>query len=170
MLVIRLVRLGRRNLAHYRLVVSEKRSKLRGRVVDLLGSFNPHTKAFSGVAKEKVEAWVKQGAQVSNSAARLLNKEFGFNFPVRIEIRKSKKKAEKPTVGGGEQKVGAEEVAAPAAGIPAEGVVSTDEKAPSVERPVPAVTEEQKVAETNEPISEKVEGNAKEETAPPVEG
>ena len=96
MLVIRLVRTGRRNLAHYRLVVSEKRSKLRGRVVDLLGSYNPHRKAFSGVTREKVEDWVRKGAQVSDTAARLLNKEFGFNFPVKIKTKKPKKKQKEP--------------------------------------------------------------------------
>jgi len=108
MLVIRLVRIGRRNLAHFRLVVSEKRSKLRGKVVDLLGSYNPHKKELSGVSKEKIEEWIKRGAQLSSSAARLLNKELGFNFPVvekkkapkekEVKVREKEGKAEKPEV------------------------------------------------------------------------
>lgn len=92
MLVIRLVRVGRRNLAHFRIVVSEKRSKLGGKVVDLLGSYNPHKKELTGVTKEKVEAWVKQGAQVSQRAALIFNSLLGFDFKVEQKQKAPKKK------------------------------------------------------------------------------
>ncbi len=75
MLAIRLQRLGRKALPIYRLAVQEsRRHPSSGRVVAYVGSFNPHTKETT-VDKEKVEFYLKNGAQPSPRVVRILNEQ-----------------------------------------------------------------------------------------------
>ena len=73
MLVIRLQRTGRRNIPAYRLVIAEKRAAVKGKVKEYIGHYlptrNPHEFVFK---KERIEHWLKFGAQPSNTVARLL--------------------------------------------------------------------------------------------------
>ena len=72
MLAIRLQRLGRKALPVYRLAVQEsRRHPSSGRVVAYVGSYNPHTKDVT-VDKEKVEFYLKNGAQPTSRVVRLL--------------------------------------------------------------------------------------------------
>ncbi len=72
MLAIRLQRLGRKALPMYRLAVQEShRHPSSGRVVAYVGSYNPHTKATK-VDAEKIEQYLKNGAQPSPRVVRLL--------------------------------------------------------------------------------------------------
>ena len=73
MLAIKLQRIGRKHQPSYRLVVAEKRSKMAGPPVEDLGSYNPISKAIT-VKKERVEYWVKVGAQPTVTAHNLLIK------------------------------------------------------------------------------------------------
>src|SRR5688572_4135797 len=72
MLAIRLQRLGRKAMPVYRLAVQEsQRHPSSGRVVAYVGSYNPHTKEVK-INKEKVEFYLKNGAQPTPRVVRLL--------------------------------------------------------------------------------------------------
>ena len=72
MLAIRLQRNGRSHYPTYRIVVQEaQRHPLSGRVVAEVGNYNPHTKATT-LDKEKVEKYLKNGAQPSSRVVRIL--------------------------------------------------------------------------------------------------
>lgn len=72
MLAIRLQRLGRKAFPVYRLAVQEsRRHPSSGRVVAYVGSFNPHTKDVT-IDKEKVEFYLKNGAQPTPRVVRIL--------------------------------------------------------------------------------------------------
>jgi small subunit ribosomal protein S16 len=75
MLAIKLQRIGKKHQPSYRLVVSEKRTKLSGgKVTEDLGSYNPFTKAVT-VKKERISYWVSVGAKPTVTAHNLLVKE-----------------------------------------------------------------------------------------------
>lgn len=73
MLAIKLKRIGKKHQAAYRVVVAEKRFKLKGRYVEDLGWFNPHTDEMS-VNKERAEYWIKNGARPTDRVRHLLTK------------------------------------------------------------------------------------------------
>lgn len=75
MLAIRLQRLGRKGYPVYRVAVQEaQRHPSSGRVVAYVGSYNPHTKQVN-IDKEKVETYLKNGAQPSPRVVRILEAE-----------------------------------------------------------------------------------------------
>ncbi|MDD4287225.1 MAG: 30S ribosomal protein S16 [Candidatus Peribacteraceae bacterium] len=98
MLIIRLQRTGRENLPTYRLVVAEKARPVKGKFLEILGHFLPARKpAVLEVKKERVEFWMKRGAAVSNTAARLFQKEGMKGMEKYIErYTKKKSKGETP--------------------------------------------------------------------------
>lgn len=80
MLAIRMQRNGRAHLPMYRIVVQEsQRHPLSGRVVAKVGNYNPNTKKVV-LDKEKVEFYLKNGAQPSSRVARVLTGE-GIKLP-----------------------------------------------------------------------------------------
>jgi len=90
MLAIRLQRLGRKALPVYRLAVQEsRRHPSSGRVVAYVGSYNPHTKEVS-VNKEKVEFYLKNGAQPTPRVVRILNGE-KVELPSWVKVTKADK-------------------------------------------------------------------------------
>ncbi len=75
MLVIRLTRTGKAHDPHYRLVVQEKRSKLNGKAIDIVGHYHPaHPAKELVVDQDKVRAWLAKGAQTSDTVTNLLVK------------------------------------------------------------------------------------------------
>ena len=75
MLAIRMQRNGRTHYPTFRLVVQEsQRHPLSGRVVAEVGNYNPETKKTT-LDKEKVEFYLKNGAQPSSRVAFILKKE-----------------------------------------------------------------------------------------------
>ena len=76
MLVIRLQRTGRSNLATYRIVVAEKARAAKGKFQEIVGHYLPaqKTPVFT-VDADRVTHWVKQGAIPSDTLARLLKRE-----------------------------------------------------------------------------------------------
>jgi small subunit ribosomal protein S16 len=71
MLTIRLSRVGKKNMPMYRLVVSEKGRDLYGRSLDIVGSYNPHTKEL--VAKgDAIKDYISKGASMSATVNNLL--------------------------------------------------------------------------------------------------
>jgi small subunit ribosomal protein S16 len=96
MLIIRLKRIGKKNYPHYRMVVAEKSRSVKGKFIEILGSFDPHSKEKS-FKKERILYWLSNGAQVSDTVYNLLAKEKiiqGSSRRIRIVKKKDKKKEE----------------------------------------------------------------------------
>ncbi|MEK6544378.1 MAG: 30S ribosomal protein S16 [Elusimicrobiota bacterium] len=77
MVAIRLTRVGRRNVARFRLVAVDSSKSAKASPLEYLGAYDPTSKnesKLTGVKKERVEHWMKHGAQVSDTAKRLLTK------------------------------------------------------------------------------------------------
>ena len=92
MLAIRMQRNGRSHYPTYRIVVQEsQRHPLSGRIVALVGNYNPATKALT-LDKEAVEKYLKNGAQPSSRVAFILKKN-GVKLPkwVKLAPKKSSK-------------------------------------------------------------------------------
>ena len=74
MVKIRLRRVGAKNQPSYRLVVADIRAPRDGRFIDTIGHFNPLTDPETIVInEEKALTWLRQGAQPTDTAARLLS-------------------------------------------------------------------------------------------------
>ena len=72
---IRLRRMGRKKLAHYRIVVADSASPRDGRFVETLGYYKPLSDpARLVVDLERVDHWIGQGAQPSDTVKSLLKK------------------------------------------------------------------------------------------------
>lgn len=85
MLVIRMQRTGRKGHAMFRMVVQDSRlTPTSGKVVAYLGSYDPHAKTGS-VDVEKATLYLKNGAQPSPRAARLLVAE-GVKLPTWVKL------------------------------------------------------------------------------------
>lgn len=75
MIKIRLRRVGAKKKPSYRLVVADIRAPRDGAFIDIVGHFNPLTDPETIVInEEKVRYWLSQGAQPTDTAARLLTK------------------------------------------------------------------------------------------------
>jgi small subunit ribosomal protein S16 len=75
--VIRLQRRGSKKNPFYRIVVADKRRARDGRFIEILGTYNPVARGKQeelNVDVEKVDAWVKKGAQPSLTVKQLVNK------------------------------------------------------------------------------------------------
>lgn len=92
MLAIKFKRQGKKHQASFRVVVAEKRSKVKGKFVDDLGWLDPHSKKFD-LKKEKVEYWLKVGAKPTHSVHNLLVRAGVINEP-KIAVHARKKKGE----------------------------------------------------------------------------
>jgi len=73
MLAIKLKRTGKKHQASFRIIVSEKRSKVDGRFLEDLGWFNPRTSQFK-LNNERTDYWLKNGAQPTVSVRHLFKK------------------------------------------------------------------------------------------------
>ena len=146
MVVIRLARGGRVKQAIYRIVAADKRRSATSKFLDVLGTYNPHTKEIK-LNKELTEKYLSNGAQPSDRVLRLLQAE-GIKTPewakTHDRFKKSKKEVEEAP---------AEEAAA--AETTAEATEATEEVAQSVDAPETAATEAQ-VAEDHKEATEEV--------------
>ncbi len=89
MLAIRMQRTGRKGHAMFRVVVQDSHlTPSSGKVVALLGSYDPHAKTVT-LDKEKATAYLKNGAQPSDRAAVLLQKE-GVKLPKWVSVNSGK--------------------------------------------------------------------------------
>src|SRR5471030_2751900 len=92
MLAIRLQRVGRQGYATYRLAVQEaQRHPTSGRVVDYVGSYNPHTKEAS-VQVELAQKYLDNGAQPTPRVVKLM-KDAGVKLPVWVKKAETKAKS-----------------------------------------------------------------------------
>ena len=117
MLAIRMQRNGRTHTPVYRIVVQEsQRHPLSGRVVAEVGNYNPETKKLV-LDKEKVEFYLKNGAQPSSRVAFVLDKN-GVKMPKWF--RPAPKKSAKAKHADQLRKNQPKEAEAPAEEAPAE--------------------------------------------------
>lgn len=78
---IRLSRHGAKKKPYYRIVVSDSRSPRDGKFIEQVGSYDP--KSVSGgvkIDREKVEKWLKRGAQPSQTVSELMKREKKSSF------------------------------------------------------------------------------------------
>ncbi len=71
MLTIRLTQVGKKNKKMFRLIVSEKSKDPFGDSLEILGSYNPHSKDLD-VKADRVKHWIEKGAQMSPTVNNLL--------------------------------------------------------------------------------------------------
>lgn len=73
---IRLRRMGAKKAPFYRVVVADSRSPRDGRFIEEIGYYNPvaQPKAEVKIDSEKVEKWLKNGAQPTDVVKRLFTK------------------------------------------------------------------------------------------------
>ena len=75
MVVIRLSRGGAKKAPFYNIVVKDKRSRRDGRFIERLGYFNPTARGQEirlEMNKDRIDHWIKEGAQPSDRVASLL--------------------------------------------------------------------------------------------------
>jgi len=70
---MRLKRMGQKKAPYYRVIIADSRSPRDGRFIDEVGFYNPGTEPSTvEFDKEKVEKWLKDGAQPTERVATLL--------------------------------------------------------------------------------------------------
>lgn len=75
MVKIRLQRAGAKKAPFYHIVVADSRSPRDGRIVEQIGTYDPMTNpATIKLDKEKVEAWIKNGAKPTDTVKALIEK------------------------------------------------------------------------------------------------
>lgn len=144
MLMIRFQRIGRKNDASFRIAVLEKASGPKaGKYVDLVGTYNPKTKATT-LKPEAIHDWIKKGAQVSPTVMNLLikndvleGKKVAVISKTTLEKHIAKRKAEEEAAAA-KVKEDADKAAAKEA---AEKEVAEKEAAEKVEAPAEVVPE-----------------------------
>ena len=73
--MIRLARFGTKKKPTYRVVVIQKERARDSRAIEVVGNYNPVADPAVVVLKhERIEHWMKQGAQPSDTVARLMRK------------------------------------------------------------------------------------------------
>jgi small subunit ribosomal protein S16 len=143
MLVLRLQRTGRKNLATYRIVAAEKARPVKGKFIEILGHYLPALKvAEVKVNTERATHWISKGAIPSDTVARILSKN-GMKGMEKYMDSYTKKRSKKEPV---------EPKPAPMAAAPAPTpapVVETPAAPEVAETPAPEA-----VAETPAPVAE----------------
>lgn len=73
MLKIKLQPTGKKHQRYYRIVVAEDHSKLSGKVLDTLGSYNPHDSENKIILDQKnYQLWLSKGAQPTDTIKNLV--------------------------------------------------------------------------------------------------
>jgi small subunit ribosomal protein S16 len=135
---IRLARAGAKKAPFYRLVAADSRSPRDGRFIEILGRYNPRTEPSTiEIDIEKVDAWLGKGAQMTETAAKLVEAARNPETAAPSKAAKLSKKAAAKAA-----------AAAEAAAKPVEAPV---EEAPAEEPAEEPVAEE---AAVEEPVAE----------------
>ena len=75
MLKIRLRRMGQIHAPFYRVIVADSRSPRNGRFIEEIGTYNPCVEPSEiKIDAEKAKQWIANGAQPTESVAKLLQK------------------------------------------------------------------------------------------------
>jgi small subunit ribosomal protein S16 len=92
---IRLARIGRKNLAAYRIVVSNTRSKRNGIFLDTIGSYNPSEKpVLLTFDKDKLKDWTAKGALITDAVKKLTEGTYEYKlYPSAKKVKREAAKA-----------------------------------------------------------------------------
>ncbi len=134
--MIRFQRIGRTNDPAFRIAVLEKeRAAKAGNIVELLGTYNPKSKALT-LNEERVKYWIKMGAQPTDSIHNLfINKKVIEGKKVNVLPKKTPIKKDAPT------EVAVPTGAAPVVAMPvAEATMPTEEQVEAEAEPAAEVT------------------------------
>lgn len=91
MLVIRLIRTGKRNAASFRVILVEKTASPKsGKFLEILGNYNPRLKELN-LKHDRIKHWLAQGVKTSDTVHNLLVKDGIIKEPKIKKKLKSKK-------------------------------------------------------------------------------
>ncbi|MBN1551335.1 30S ribosomal protein S16 [bacterium] len=72
---IRLKRIGSKKNAYYRIVVADERTAPTGKILDLLGTYDPHQDPPKiSIDMNKVDEWLAKGVQPTPKMSSILKK------------------------------------------------------------------------------------------------
>ncbi len=109
MVTIRLTRTGRKNLAFYRVVIANQRSKRDGDFIAYVGTYDPKTKPSTVVLdKEAIKDWLTKGAQPTDTVKRMLVNAGLLAKPKKTELKTYKSKPGKKSLARATKKAEAE--------------------------------------------------------------
>lgn len=74
MVKVRLYRTGARGKPSYRIVVMDQRKKRQGRVLELLGTYDPRGTGGIQYSEAALAKWVEKGAQISDTVRTLVKR------------------------------------------------------------------------------------------------
>jgi len=134
-------RMGRKNREYYRICATDRRSPRDGRVIEELGTYDPHvseTDARCTLNGPRIDYWISVGAQPSD-AVRILIKKYGTNGTHLQQMESARAKLSMPRI-------------VPDPGEPA--FVPTPKTEPAAEPPVAAPVAEPVAEAVAEPASE----------------
>lgn len=75
---IRLSRIGTTNAPIYRVIAIDERKKRDGKALEILGTYNPQTGQLVQYHDERIQAWISQGA-IMTDAVKKLQKKYNNN-------------------------------------------------------------------------------------------
>ena len=95
MLKIKLARFGKKNQPHYRMVITEAKSKRDGKYVEKIGHYAPaQTPKILEINTQRYEYWISQGAVPTETVASLFKRyQSGKPFPPKKKKLSKKAKA-----------------------------------------------------------------------------
>ena len=112
MIKIRLARLGRKKRPFYRVVATNSRSPRDGKFLEILGTYDPLQEPSKvSINMDKLNEWVKKGAQLSNRVQHLTDPE----KYAELVKNKPKRKPKKAPEAAAEEKAAESTEAAPEA-------------------------------------------------------
>ncbi len=140
MLKIRLQRIGKKHEPVFRVVVGRSQNGPKsGKFIEVLGSYDPRSKNQNTLNKERVQAWIAQGAQVSDTVHNLLVSEKVLDkkkvnaLPKKTAPKKEVVAEEAPVAAPAVEEAAPEVAETPVEEVPAE------EATPEAEAPAEAV-------------------------------
>jgi len=151
MLIIRLARVGKKNKAQFKIMVQEKSMAPGGRHVEILGSYNPHSKE-TVLKEERIKYWLSQGAQTSDTVHNLLVTQKVIEAEKRAVKMPAKKVVEKDNK---KKKEAGEKVEASIEASKEDFTKSTDKKTEALKE------KDKKVEQKEEKKEEAVKADAK---------
>jgi small subunit ribosomal protein S16 len=166
---IRLRRIGAKKNPSYRIVVADSRAPRDGAFIANIGHYDPLTNPETIVIdQEKALGWLKQGAQPTDTAARLLAKAGIIEEPAS---RKEKMQAGAPKASK-KKKAKAAAAEEPKAAAPeeakAEAATTAEPEAGVAEEPEASATEEAKASKEEPETGTKAEPATSEEPSEPT--
>ena len=76
MVKIRLMRMGRKKIPFYRIVVIDSKKARDAEYIEKVGHYDPQKKELR-LNRDRIEYWISKGAQPTNTVAKLMAREKG---------------------------------------------------------------------------------------------